>query len=266
MRLELDAPPPKYKSASQKARVTTESWIAENFYCPSCGSGLSPYPHGHRVYDFTSASCGEDFQLKSASHRFGSTVLGSEYRTTLNSILNNLQHSLILLSYERDKWIVENLSLVHRGCITSTCIIPRKPLSSSARRAGWEGCLISLERIPKLGQIEVVNGRQVRAKSEVLAQLKQTHSLLTTPTESRGWLTDILSCVERLLSSFSLGDVYAFEDELVKRHPNNHNIRPKIRQQLQVLRDLKLVKFVGPGRYQYLGKFTESWRKSSKPT
>ncbi|MBS1842537.1 MAG: restriction endonuclease, partial [Acidobacteria bacterium] len=27
-----------YKSASQRARVSTESWGAENLYCPACDS------------------------------------------------------------------------------------------------------------------------------------------------------------------------------------------------------------------------------------
>ena len=33
-------------------------------------------------------------------------------------------------------------------------------------------------------------------------------------------------------------------------YPDNHNVRPKLRQQLQMLRDLGLVEFVGRGRYK----------------
>jgi type II restriction enzyme len=36
---------------------------------------------------------------------------------------------------------------------------------------------------------------------------------------------------------FSLSDVYAFEEDLKLLHPENNNIKPKIRQQLQFLRD-----------------------------
>ena len=33
-------------------------------------------------------------------------------------------------------------------------------------------------------------------------------------------------------------------------YPDNHNVRPKLRQQLQMLRDLGLVEFVSRGRYK----------------
>ncbi len=48
----------------------------------------------------------------------------------------------------------------------------------------------------------------------------------------------VKDCIERLdMSDFSLADIYAFEAELSAMYPNNHYIRDKIRQQLQVLRD-----------------------------
>jgi hypothetical protein len=40
---------------------------------------------------------------------------------------------------------------------------------------------------------------------------------------------------------------YAFERELEKLHPDNRPVRDKIRQQLQVLRDLGLLQHVGLG-------------------
>ncbi|MCD4810117.1 MAG: hypothetical protein K8R17_09510, partial [Methanosarcinales archaeon] len=40
--------------------------------------------------------------------------------------------------------------------------------------------------------------------------------------------------------TFSLEEAYAFEDILSDKYPNNHNIKDKIRQQLQYLRDLGL--------------------------
>lgn len=38
-------------------------------------------------------------------------------------------------------------------------------------------------------------------------------------------------------AEFDLDDVYAHEAALSDIYPGNHNVRPKIRQQLQVLRD-----------------------------
>jgi len=49
---------------------------------------------------------------------------------------------------------------------------------------------------------------------------------------------------------FSVLDAYSLEPELSKLHPANQHVRPKIRQQLQVLRDLGLLEFLGDGHYR----------------
>ena len=47
-----------------------------------------------------------------------------------------------------------------------------------------------------------------------------------------------MRCVEAIgRDAFSLDDVYAYEAQLSALYPGNANVRPKIRQQLQVLRD-----------------------------
>jgi type II restriction enzyme len=51
-------------------------------------------------------------------------------------------------------------------------------------------------------------------------------------------------------NEFTLRDVYAFATHLEKLHPGNRHGRDKIRQQLQVLRDLGFVEFFGRGRYR----------------
>jgi len=252
MDLALPAPPTTMKSASQVARVSTERWAVDNFYCAACGTGLTAYPPNTKVYDFYSAECRERFQLKSASHTFSTAILGGEYNTTRESILRDMFPSLILLHYDRESWAVEDLSLVHRACITTSCIAPRTPLSFTARRAGWQGYTIMLGEIPSQGQIEVVRKGQVRDKSEVLAQWKQTDSLLKSKPETRGWVADVLRCVERCFTNFTLANIYAFESELAAKHPDNHNVRAKIRQQLQLLRDLGFIEFLGSGEYRYI--------------
>jgi type II restriction enzyme len=49
---------------------------------------------------------------------------------------------------------------------------------------------------------------------------------------------------------FTLVDVYERADDLAKLHPKNAHVRDKIRQQLQVLRDLGLLEFLGTGSYR----------------
>jgi type II restriction enzyme len=49
---------------------------------------------------------------------------------------------------------------------------------------------------------------------------------------------------------FTLQEMYAFEPQLKALHPTNQNVRPKIRQQLQMLRDVGLVRFGARGNYR----------------
>lgn len=251
MDLNLPAYPATFTSRSQIARVATERWTEDNFYCPSCGYDLLPFPTGTRVYDFYSSLCAERFQLKSAQTMFSRRVLGANYEATMEVLMRDAFPSLIFLHYDRPRWVVEDLFVVHRACITTSCIVPRPPLSPKAERRGWRGYNIALDRIPQIGRIWVVNEGTVREKQEVLAQWKRTETLLNIKPERRGWTTDVLRCVENLPSTFTLDNMYSFETELARIHPDNHNIKAKIRQQLQVLRDLGLVEFTSPGKYRF---------------
>lgn len=49
---------------------------------------------------------------------------------------------------------------------------------------------------------------------------------------------------------FTLAEAYAFAGELARLHPANRHVEPKIRQQLQRLRDLGFVEFLGRGIYR----------------
>ena len=49
---------------------------------------------------------------------------------------------------------------------------------------------------------------------------------------------------------FTLDEVYAFDLHLGELYPGNQNVRPKIRQQLQYLRDRGFIEFVSRGNYR----------------
>ena len=69
--------------------------------------------------------------------------------------------------------------------------------------------------------------------------------------EARGWTLDVLNVVRSLnKKEFFLSDVYAHAEDLAKLHPRNAHVPDKIRQQLQVLRDLNLLEFFGSGSYR----------------
>ncbi len=58
-------------------------------------------------------------------------------------------------------------------------------------------------------------------------------------------------CLESLgKPEFTLDEVYAFERHLGELYPGNQNVKPKIRQQLQYLRDRGFIEFVSRGSYR----------------
>ena len=70
-----------------------------------------------------------------------------------------------------------------------------------------------------------------------------------------GWRLDTFKVVSKIRANiFKLEQVYAYKQHLQELHPENRNIEAKIRQQLQELRDLGLIEFLGTGVYRKLWK------------
>lgn len=67
------------------------------------------------------------------------------------------------------------------------------------------------------------------------------------------WKKDVLLVVKDVLNEeFTLKELYQFKDIFAVKHPNNRFIESKIRQILQQLRDMGLIKFTRSGHYKKL--------------
>ena len=67
------------------------------------------------------------------------------------------------------------------------------------------------------------------------------------------WKKDVFECLLLIKHDvFTIDEVYRFSAHLQKLHSDNKNIKPKIRQQLQYLRDIGLIEFVKLGVYKKL--------------
>ena len=242
----------QYKSLSQKARVITESWVESEMFCPSCESpSLERLPHGTKVRDFQCPDCQEQYQCKSLAKDIPNRILDSAYEAMINAILTDRMPNLLLLHYSRPSWEVCDLLLIPRHLLSASAIEKRRPLSPSARRAGWIGCNIILDGIPETGRIFVVKEGKPANPEAVRREWMQYAFLEGYEPERRGWLVDVLARIQSLSRDrFSLQDMYEFEGDLSTSHPHNRNIRPKIRQQLQVLRDRGILRFIAPGEYE----------------
>jgi len=167
----------------------------------------------------------------------------------IRSIRADRTPNLLFLHYSAE-WCVQNLLLIPRMFFTESVIEKRKALSASARRAGWVGCNILLRRIPSDGKIQMVSDGVAIPIAQVRQEFARVRTLAELPPSARGWTVDVLNLIRRLgKPQFSLTELYDFETDLKTLHPQNQNIRPKIRQQLQILRDKGFLRFTGPGKY-----------------
>ncbi len=241
-----------FTSRAQIARAVSETWVADNLYCPSCSSdALEPTKPGTKVVDFHCPSCREPFQLKSQSHPFRSRVLDSAYGPMIQSIENSTAPSFLFLHYRRRDWVVHDLFFVPRHFLSLSLIEKRPPLRPTARRAGWVGCNILLAALPLDARIDAVRNGIDLPREDVRKAWRTFSFLQDVAPESRGWMADVLACVREIREpEFTLNDVYGFEARLRDMHKDNRNVRPKIRQQLQVLRDRGILEFLGRGKYR----------------
>jgi type II restriction enzyme len=239
-----------YKSPTQIARVLTESWAMNNLFCAACPSDtLARTRANTNVCDFACPSCSERYELKSMRRWNEYRVNDSGYAAMMRAIAADAVPNLLLM-HRSDDWYVERLLLIPRLFFTKSIIERREPLATTARRAGWVGCNILIGEVPPDGRITVIDDRICIPARRVRASYERISDLERIPASLRGWTLDVLRCVRRLPPRFSLEDVYGFERELSRLHPDNRHVRDKIRQQLQVLRDIGLLRFRKRGRYE----------------
>lgn len=240
-----------YRSGSQRARVVTESWAEDNLYCPNCSSPkLSRLRNNTKVGDFSCAKCGFWYQLKGQKTRIGNQVSDGAFAAMIEAIRNDETPNFYFMHYDLESWQIQNLLLIPSFAFSESAIIKRNPLSSTARRAGWIGCNISLNNIPAEARIFVIKNCQIIAANEVRHKFLRIKPLKDIAAEQRGWTLDVLNAIRSLgKNEFTTDDAYKVVPALERLHPENRHVRAKIRQQLQILRDSELLIHVERGHW-----------------
>lgn len=241
-----------YASHSQKTRVLSEAWVLAEIYCPSCGGDIYNYANNKPVADFYCRKCSEDFELKSKKRKIGKKVSAGTYSQMMKRISSSQKPNFFFMEYLVEMWSINDFFVIPKHFFVPEIIEERKPLAENARRSGWIGSNILFSKIPKAGQIFYIeNGKELN-KKDVLEKWQKTVFLKKIKkTDAKGWILDVMNCIDSLnKKEFTLQDVYAFEYDLSVIHPENKNIKPKIRQQLQFLRDREYLEFVEFGKYR----------------
>lgn len=239
-----------YKAKPQIAKAMSEEWCEREMYCVACDSDeLSRTRANTPAVDFTCLRCREMYQLKSSRTRNPRKIVDAGYNAMIRAIRNDGTPNLLLLHHSED-WLVSDLLIIPRVFFTESVIEKRKPLSQGARRSGWVGCNILVRDIPEDGKIGIVSRGEIVPPKRVREEFARVGRLAELPPQVRGWTVDVLNAIRKLGTvQFSLEDIYQSESQLAAAHPRNRHVRPKIRQQLQVLRDLGLIRFDGRGQY-----------------
>lgn len=244
-----------YTSNSQIARVLTENWVKQNSYCPSCGnSKLSEFENNKPVADFFCNTCLEEYELKSKDgNKVGNKIVDGAYLSMIERINSENNPNFFFLNYNKTNLTVNNFLIIPKHFFVPEIIEKRKPLSQTAKRAGWIGCNIDISKVPESGRIFLIKNSEIISKDKVQEKWSSTDFLKSKNIESRGWIIDIMSCVDKIQNdTFSLKEIYNFESYLKNKYPNNNHIKDKIRQQLQFLRNKGLIEFNGRGLYKKL--------------
>ena len=138
--------------------------------CPICSVvALKKYQANQKSKDAACENCGGQFQIKATQSKATQSkatqskpkalrkskpvkpvkpvthlkLLGAEYNTTRASIReNNVHYIVFMYSFTGETYTINDVLFIDRVHINESCIVPRNPLSSKARRAGWIGCTL----------------------------------------------------------------------------------------------------------------------------
>ncbi|KAA6204635.1 MAG: restriction endonuclease [Candidatus Tokpelaia sp.] len=243
-----------YKSKAQKVRVMSEAWVENNIVCPACGSALQKVKNNSPVKDFHCAQCPEQFELKSSGKKWGRKIMAGAYAAMRKRLQSPQPPSFFFLHYKETAagCRVENFFCLPKQFFTANIIEKRCSLRATARRARWVGCKILVDKLPESGKIFYMRDNICAPDADVRRNFAKIRFLNAQKTEAKSWLIDVMKQIELLAQRrFSLTEFYAkAEADLQKKHPDNNNVKAKIRQQLQTLRDQGYLSFKGGGIYE----------------
>ncbi len=248
----------KFRSRSKQVRVVTEAWFGSQAYCLACKSDyLTTSKPNAIARDFVCSICCQSYELKSSERVEGKKVVDGAYTTMLERIRGLDAPVLVLLKYIRSlpnlPWMIDRLIAVHPVFLTDAVIEPRTPLSPNAKRAGWQGCSLRMDRIPPDGRLVIVSGGKIADPDQVRALYRASQPLKSISPDARGWTNMVLRMVRDINKPiFNLTDAYTRRELLEEAFPNSNRIDAKIRQQLQVLRDLGYIRFLSRGTYEVI--------------
>ena len=163
-----------------------------------------------------------------------SCLIGSSNLTT-GGLVRNLEINILLIGAREEKPITQVYEIFARLKFAPGRFVPTREL---------------LERYTQFWRLNrSARNEQVRhAASELRQAIETCRVPVPSSADLVGWLRTVYEVLPE--GEFTNSDVYQHEDYFRSLYPSNQNIRAKVRQQLQILRDMGLVEHIGRGRWR----------------
>tara|TARA_Y100000389_G_scaffold103271_1_gene100160 strand:- start:1199 stop:1702 length:504 start_codon:yes stop_codon:yes gene_type:complete len=141
-----------WKSESRIVGEACEEYIKKNMKCVRCENiNFEKCKTNEKSKDLICLECNQKYQIKAKCgtekqiekiiHNKKFKTIGGEYSTTINNINQNIDYIIII--YKKTSYEVIKMLYIKNEFINTECITPRKPLSLTAKRSGWQGCHIT---------------------------------------------------------------------------------------------------------------------------
>ena len=145
-----------WKSESRIIGEACENYVKNKIKCIRCkNNNFEKYKTNEKSKDLICISCNQKYEIKAkrATHNQVNNIkntkqfktIGGDYLTTLNNINEKIDYLIIL--YEKRSYKILSVLYITNENINLNCIIPRNPLSLTAKRAGWQGCNLIFDNI-----------------------------------------------------------------------------------------------------------------------
>jgi hypothetical protein len=176
-----------------------ERAVIRHVACPRCNrtKQLAQLPRNFQCADLICKFCGFLAQVKTttvAAQAAGppNTILGAAWRPQHEQIIAGIYQSLYIVGLTKAGRLVRiDYVPAHILQATPTVFAPREPLSQQARRAGWQGFMLRIDRLPEIGIHQVYPDTAVpkptprRDQVEVPARVSR-HPSLAIATKGLG--------------------------------------------------------------------------------
>lgn len=139
-----------------------EKAVCDHVVCPRCNRArqLRALPQNFECVDVICKFCGFLAQVKATTVEAGTStrpdrILGAAWQPQHQRIINGIFHALYIVSFSGRTLIRIDYIPAHILEAHPSVFKPRKALSETAKRAGWQGFMYDLSEVPAVGSVRV---------------------------------------------------------------------------------------------------------------